>query len=175
MARYYIYPSLPKFSKHTLLFRGVKGHPIYKKVVILTHGGSLGSPLSIQFLGADPNQCDGHRPVRQHLSNERKKLYYFPLNPGWLIGILIMVYEIIPIYLGSIIPYITQPSRVFSLLIWIFWGMHLSALLHRSGQVVHRSKPMKERKFEASGRVCDVWNPRLILLMPPGMYSKPCQ
>eukprot|EP00434_Breviolum_minutum_P000318 symbB.v1.2.000264.t1/scaffold20.1/size571870/9 len=26
--------------------------------------------------------------------------------------------------------------------------MHLSALLHRSGQVVHRSKPMKQRKFE---------------------------
>ena len=42
-----------------------------------------------------------------------KKPYYFPWNTGWLIGILTMVYEIIPIYLGSIIPYITQPTRIF--------------------------------------------------------------
>ena len=26
------------------------------------------------------------------LSHEKKKTYYFPMNPGWLIGILIMVY-----------------------------------------------------------------------------------
>ena len=43
--------------------------------------------------------------VLNHLVSEprKKKLitYYLPLNPGWLIRILIMVYEIIPIYLGS--------------------------------------------------------------------------
>ena len=32
-----------------------------------------------------------HRQTN-HLSHEKKKRPYFPLNPGWLIGILIMVY-----------------------------------------------------------------------------------
>ena len=32
---------------------------------------------------------------------QRKKPSYFPLNPGWLIGIPILAYEIIPIQLGS--------------------------------------------------------------------------
>ena len=32
----------------------------------------------------------------------QKKTSYFPLNPGWLIGILTMVYCIIPIELGRI-------------------------------------------------------------------------
>ena len=40
---------------------------------------------------------------------------------GWLIGILIMVYYNPHIlYLGSIISYMTQPTSVFSLLIWGF-------------------------------------------------------
>ena len=43
----------------------------------------------------------------------KKTLNYFPWNPGWLIGILISWFMIIPIYLGSIIPYITQPTRFF--------------------------------------------------------------
>ncbi len=46
-----------------------------------------------------------------------KKTSYFPLNPGWLIGPLIMVYYPY-ITLGSIIPCIKQPTRVFSLLKW---------------------------------------------------------
>ena len=55
--------------------------------------------------------------VSRHLSYE-KKPFYFPLNPGWLIGILIMAYEIIPIYLGSIIPIYRKQPGFFSLLIW---------------------------------------------------------
>ena len=34
--------------------------------------------------------------LKAHLSHEQKPgVPYFPLNPGWLMGILIMVYEII--------------------------------------------------------------------------------
>ena len=36
------------------------------------------------------------------VSHEKTTRPYFPLNPGCLIGILRMVYEIIPIYLGRI-------------------------------------------------------------------------
>ena len=55
-----------------------------------------------------------------HVSHEKKKLITFHYT-GWLIGIPIMVYYNpciynIYIYLGSIIPYITQPTTVFSLL-----------------------------------------------------------
>ena len=39
-----------------------------------------------------------------HLSH-KKTPYDIPLNPGCLTGILIMVYEIIPIYVGNIITY----------------------------------------------------------------------
>ena len=46
-----------------------------------------------------------------HLRHE-KKPYYFPLNPGWWKWDLCNGFHTIPIYLGSIIPYITQPTRV---------------------------------------------------------------
>ena len=44
-------------------------------------------------------------------ATKKTKLTTFPYT-GWLIGLLVMVY-ILPIYLGSIIPYITQPTRGF--------------------------------------------------------------
>ena len=42
-----------------------------------------------------------------------KKTSYFPLHPGWLIGILIMVSFNPYIKLGMIIPLITQRTRIF--------------------------------------------------------------
>ena len=36
--------------------------------------------------------CQNHHPKKISSNEPRKKPYYFPLNPGWLIGILIMVY-----------------------------------------------------------------------------------
>ena len=44
-----------------------------------------------------------------------------------------MVYEIIPIYLGSIIPYITQPTRVFSLLICV-WSRKKTSFPETTGK-----------------------------------------
>ena len=39
--------------------------------------------------------------ILQKTGEQRKKTSYFRLNPGCLIGILILTYEIIPIKLGS--------------------------------------------------------------------------
>ena len=57
----------------------------------------------------------------------KKTRPYFPLNPACLVGILIMAYEIIPIQLGSKIPYIKQPTKVFFI-------AHLNPLLDRRGE-----------------------------------------
>ena len=55
--------------------------------------------------------------IRKQMSHEKKNTSYFPLNPGWLIGILIMVYHnqlcIIRVNLGSTIPYIQEITRFF--------------------------------------------------------------
>ena len=51
--------------------------------------------------------------VDGQMSHEENLAGYFPLNPACLIGILTMIYKIVPIKLGSIIPYIKQPTTVF--------------------------------------------------------------
>ncbi len=55
-------------------------------------------------------QAPQWQAINSHMSHEKKPLTF--RCTGWLIGILIMVYYT-PYILGSIIPYITQPTRVF--------------------------------------------------------------
>ena len=46
---------------------------------------------------------------KNNINLSHEKNLYFPLNPGQLMGILLIL---IPIWLGSKTPYITQPARV---------------------------------------------------------------
>ena len=65
------------------------------------------APVNVlEILGGEVKEPSNKKALFLHskqpgdLSHE-KKTSYFPWHPGWLIGILIMVYEIIPIWMGS--------------------------------------------------------------------------